>query len=1189
MVDIPNNGSTTTTLTVTWIPQNSEVASVIEVAGDTDWIRVNLEAGKAYQFYTGPRGTSTFIGLQDTVLTLRDSTGKIISSNDDDAPGSFTSRVGIITQTSGTYYLEVKGFETDIGGYVLTGIQDSPPPVYTTDQIANQLTTVGWTDSREIPHHFNVSAGGSLTVNMAGLTADGQFFAREALKVWSDATGVRFVETTGTAQIIFDDTDSNRAYCNEVHNNGETTSATINVGTGWIANYGTGLNSYSFQTYIREIGHALGLADAGLYNIYAQYAVNNHYLNDSWQATVMSFFSQSDADILGNSFAFVMTPMMADLVAIQNLYGVSTTTRTGNTVYGFNSNAGNPIYNAAQFNNVSYTVFDSGGIDTLDFSGFSQAQKISLLAETFSNVGGLIGNIGVARGVVIENAIGGSNNDSLIGNSASNLLQGNSGNDTLDGVSGNDSIQGGAGNDTIFARFGTSTFDGGTGADMLDTRFHGNLRVSVIDLSKSSAIFYSGSSYTKTVSLVTNVESITAGSSIDYLIGGSLNDRFDGGGGDDKLYGAAGADVLLGADGADWLYGDLGDDYGHGGIGNDRLFGGDGNDVLNGGADDDELKGESGTDTIDGGLGRDKLFGGAGIDRLSGGSDESQDPAAFDDRTQSDILEGGAGADILVGKLPGWSYLYAEDDERAITDGDIAAYTGSASAVTIDMGLGVATGGDAAGDTFINIFGLRGSRYADFLTGNDLNNLIEGELGVDTLRGRAGSDLLYGGADADFLYGDAGDDALYGGAGNDLLDGGDGNDIFFGGLGNDTVQGGDGNDTIWTSEGQDTLDGGSGTDWLRLAGERQTYEQFFVFELSAYVDMSKGTVAHKGFESSYADIENVFGGYGDDIILGDEYANIINCDLGGSDYIEGRGGADRFIGGYSSWTQQTIGYKESKSGVTINFFTGKGTGGDAEGDTFELIYNVIGSAFADVLVSNHGGNIIEGGGGADALYGNGGTDKLSYESSSAGVRVSFLLGTGIGGDAQGDTLSGFEILLGSAHNDHLTGSNADDTLNGDQGGDELFGLNGSDSLYGGDGNDLLDGGAGDDLLFGGLGADRYVGGDGIDVASYENIYAAVTIRLDFPNLSSALVVGDTYDSIEKILGSNLGDFIVGDSFRNALDGNYGDDSIMGQGGDDTLNGGYGSDQRAVREQTYLMEVQLSNSILLAMMTQTGGT
>src|SRR5438132_4554573 len=148
----------------------------------------------------------------------------------------------------------------------------------------------------------------------------------------------------------------------------------------------------------------------------------------------MSYFSQTD-NFYTQQQRFtetgLVTPMEGDIVAMQSLYGLSTTTRTGNTTYGFNSNAGRDVYNATLYPDVAYTIFDSGGTDTLDYSGFANNQLINLNPETFMNIGGDIGNVMIARGVTIENAKGGSGSDTIIGNAANNVLDGGAGDDTV--------------------------------------------------------------------------------------------------------------------------------------------------------------------------------------------------------------------------------------------------------------------------------------------------------------------------------------------------------------------------------------------------------------------------------------------------------------------------------------------------------------------------------------------------------------------------------------------------------------------------------------------------------------------------------------------------------------------------------------------------------------------------------------
>ena len=126
------------------------------------------------------------------------------------------------------------------------------------------------------------------------------------------------------------------------------------------------------------------------------------------------------------------------------------TTRTGDTVYGFNSNAGRPAYDFTQNSAPVIAIWDAGGRDTLDFSGWSSASRIDLEPGASSDGGGQTHNVQIAYGALIENAIGGGGDDTIGGNAANNLLRGGGGNDRLNGLFGTDRSEGGAGGD-IFA------------------------------------------------------------------------------------------------------------------------------------------------------------------------------------------------------------------------------------------------------------------------------------------------------------------------------------------------------------------------------------------------------------------------------------------------------------------------------------------------------------------------------------------------------------------------------------------------------------------------------------------------------------------------------------------------------------------------------------------------------------------
>jgi serralysin len=327
----------------------------------------------------------------------------------------------------------------------------------------------------------------------------------------------------------------------------------VNISTNWLTSYGTTIDSYSFQTYVHEIGHALGLGHGGPYNGSANYGVDNLYQNDIWSYTIMSYFDQADADF--GTYRYVMGPSLADIVAAQNLYGANTSFNAGNSVYGSNANAGS-LYDFANYTTApAFTIYDTGGSDTLDASSYSANQIIDLNAEAFSSVGGLTNNIGIARGVVMEAAQAGNGADSIMGNAAANILSGNAGADTLNGDAGHDSLQGGAGNDSLIGGEGLDMADYGTSLGTISA----NLGAGQVQGSAIGTDFLSG------------IEGILGGGGGDNITGDAGSNHLSGNGGADTLNGGAGSDSLYGGAGNDVLFADGSGDY---------LEGGDGDDVI---------------------------------------------------------------------------------------------------------------------------------------------------------------------------------------------------------------------------------------------------------------------------------------------------------------------------------------------------------------------------------------------------------------------------------------------------------------------------------------------------------------------------------------------------------------------------------------------------------------------------------
>lgn len=642
--------------------------------------------------------------------------------------------------------------------------------------------------------------------------------------------------------------------------------------------------------------------------------------------------------------------------------------------------------------------------------------------------------------------------------------------------------------------------------------------------------------------------------------------------------------------------------------GGDYLDGGAGNDVLNAAGSDDMLDGGAGTDTLNAGAGNDILRGGAGSDTLNGG------------------------------------------------DGiDTADYSTSSAAVMLTLPADPTrtargNGGDANGDTLSSIENVWGSNFNDTISGNRLDNLLVGNGGNDTLRGMDGNDMLIGdaildvdmngvpddddgdghpdGVDStptggnDMLDGGFGDDRLYGGGGNDTLLGGFGNDLMHGGFGDDLLSAGDGADIMDGGEGDDELSGSLGDDVMSGGAGNDWLNGSIGLDIMSGGSGNDELIAGDGDDTVNGDegddelfgnggIDTMDGGDGNDMVDGGDGNDILNGGAG-DDKLAGGNGADQIDGGEGS---DTVDYSQGNV-VGIDLANGI-TAGGAAGDVLSNIENVTGSGFDDQILGDDQDNTLAGLGGADLLIGQSGFDTADYSASAAAVTVSLnttvanplAVGTGLGGDAEGDQLQLIERVIGSAFADTLIGGELNDTLMGGAGADIITGglgidtaeyststavnialaedgsatlsggdaegdvLSGIENLIGSGGNDVLqgnsqvnrlDGKGGDDRLIGLGGADVLIGGDGIDTVDYSASASFVQVVLS-DSTSGGFVsaggdaAGDVAVAVENIVGSAFGDQLIGASGANVLDGGGGNDQLRGQGGADGLIGGLGTD------------------------------
>ncbi|PRY23011.1 serralysin [Aliiruegeria haliotis] len=481
-------------------------------------------------------------------------------------------------------------------------------PSLSNSQIAARLTHGTWNGHRGSPwtHNLDVDSGkgNPLYVDYSSLTTEGKWFAKRALSAWTATTGIDFSTASPPSgkrvQIAFDDTRSGATTRTSAWSNGEIQKASINISLERIAGSEYTTNSYANRTFIHEVGHSLGLGHPLDYGKTSgggdNFATDAVYANDSWATSVMSYFSQTENTAISATKAYNFTPMVADILGVWSLYGKPDDLRKGDSTYGVNTNLRDYYGNLEDvWANMAYTIVDSGGIDTLNFSKTSQNQRIDLRPGKVSDVGYKDGNMVIMPGTVIESAISGSGNDTLTGNSASNRLEGRAGRDVLEGLAGNDRLLGGDGADELIGGDGRDTVLGGAGNDHLD--------------------------------------------------GGKGQDTLSGGGGNDTLMGRDGNDTLKGEDGRDTLLGGAGGDTLRGNALADELLGGGGYDTLLGGAGNDTLKGEQGNDTLLGGDGADTLIGGDGRDSLDGGDGND----TLIGGKQADILLAGDGTDRLHG------------------------------------------------------------------------------------------------------------------------------------------------------------------------------------------------------------------------------------------------------------------------------------------------------------------------------------------------------------------------------------------------------------------------------------------------------------------------------------------------------------------------------------------------------------
>jgi Ca2+-binding RTX toxin-like protein len=826
------------------------------------------------------------------------------------------------------------------------------------------------------------------------------------------------------------------------------------------------------------------------------------------------------------------------------------------------------------------TVDGGDGDDTMAGGTGNDSYVVGSATDMVIEAGGagidtVTASIGYTLGANLENLVLSSlaGNIDGTGNTLDNIITGNDWNNVLMGLAGNDKISAGAGMDQLDGGVGVDTMAGGQDNDIyvvdnaLDVASE-NLNEG-IDTVRSSVSYTLGANVENLVLTGSAAINGTGSADDNSITGNSGNNALSGMGGNDTLMGLAGNDTLNGGTGMDSMAGGTGDDTyvvddsadivaENAGEGLDTVFSsithtlaanvenlvlagmanvnGSGNGLnnsLTGNTGNNLLSGLDGADTLAGMAGNDGLSGGTGNDRLDGGDG-------------NDILVGGVGADTLMGGN-------GDDLYNGVEAGDVVMETGTGIDRVITALASYTLGA--------NLENLTLSGVGQTAIGNQLNNMIQANVGNNVLRGMAGNDTLLGA--------ELGDDTLDGGTGADRMQGDAGNDTYIVDNAGDMAVEDDINNGIDTLLSSVNFTLGFGLDNLTLTGAGGL--NGIGNELSNVVTGNTGANRLMGLD-------------GADTLLG----------LAGNDTLDGGTGMDSTAGGTGD---DSYVIDDAGDVVAENLNEGKDTvlsaisytlGANLENLTLTGVTNLSGTGneAANVITGNGGANVLRGNGGNDTLSGGAGEDNLIggigadlmaggadsdvYSVDNAGDKVTELAGGGLMDEITAQVsytiAANVERLTVSGTGLTATGSTAGETLASVTGGV----VNGSNMLRGLAGNDTLLGGGFADTLDGGVGADSMVGGADNNLFFVDNVGDIVvegvgngidTVQSSISHTLAANVENLTLTGLMAIngTGNELANMIVGNGGKNALSGMDGDDTLTGGAGNDTLTGGAGMD------------------------------
>ena len=999
-----------------------------------DWIRIDLKAGVTYTFKVegearsyGPRMAEA---LKDPVLTLYDSKGVMIESNDDANPRTRDSEVMTITpEVSGTYYLGVTYYDAnperaDGGAYLVSVEELSEYNVIVGDMHTNKQDKLMGTDDARPDHIFGETEDDSLYGGAGDDTLNGG--AGSDLLMGGPGAD----ELVGGEDPDGDDLDT-------ITYKMSPAGVTINLLTGTAR--GGNADGDTFGTDIENVQGSMNddrLSGDNKANKLWGFAGNDFLSGDSGDDELHGGAGDDDLNGGRGDDTLIGGPGADELSGGGN--SPLGTPGTGDIASYAGSSAGVTV----RLHAFQAMGGDAEG-DTFDatvaypWTEMDDDGNPIEREATLPDVENLTGSDhdDILAGDHRANTIrGGRGNDKLYGGPAgddsnTDKLYGDGGDDMLFGGRGADELYGGRGDDTLFGGTGVDAVNGGAGHDMIYVHFHPGAIATTADT-------VNGGDGNDTVSFARWVDEED-----DTVVTLALpaTDAAD-----DGTNNYLGIENIIGSAEDDTLTGNDGDNVIEGGDGDDTLNPGtDGNDTVSYRSSDRAVDvdlsdttstsrssgGHAGGDDIADGF--ENIIGSAHDDDLRG--TVGVVPNIIEGLAGGDELDGGD-ADIAAGTsqtLAQLNAIFAPDGDTNISD--TLSYASSSAGVTVNLATFSASGGDAEGDE-IKTFEVEDYDHDD----DTATDTIEAEFSTfENITGSKYRDLLTGDDRVNILKGGAGDDVLRGGVSSDTLEGG---------------------------PGADTIDGGhtrtSATNAADMFMDTASYAGAKA-GVTVDIDAGEGT-GGDAMGDTFTSIEQYMGSNNDDKFIASEYADTVDGGSHADDDMDDFGDPD-----HDGSNGDTMSYEKSEEGVWVNLAltagqpqyvvtadnTPLGDGVDfdatlhtevnpegsyAQGDMLTNIENVMGSSQNDRLWGNDQVNELYGGGGNDRLTAVGATDN----TATTGVT-----------ETTGD------LLMGQGGNDTLTGGAGQDTL---------MGGHGHDSIAGGVEADRIVGGAGDDIMYGGV-------------------------------------------------------------------------------------------------------------------------